>query len=102
MSMVNAVVLFTLNWTVLPTLAEMSEVKPLMSSLPVPTISHSDLGLPGLEFSHATALPVTHGSAWAAPANTGSEARPRTRAISVATGRHARRGVPRPGRRGRT
>src|SRR5215210_4642680 len=56
-----------LKWTVSPLLTEMSLAKPWMPGSPSPTMSHSVLGLPGLEFSQAISL-VTGGSHGAAEA----------------------------------
>ena len=43
----------------------MSVAKPWIVELPAPVIPHSDSGLPGLEFSHTTALTIgtSHGAA---------------------------------------
>ena len=59
----------------------MSVAKPWMLESPAPLMSHSDAGLPGFVFSHATGLVIgaSHGAAAA-----GDAPAPRSRAAAVA------------------
>src|SRR5690242_12351335 len=69
----------------------MSVAKPSIVSEPVPRISHSEDGLPGLEFSQEIALPVEHGSAaWPGAATMVTRERPRMRAVSSPATRRSR------------
>src|SRR6478735_3050718 len=68
-----------------PMLTEMSVAKPWMEESPAPLMSQISGSVPGLEFSHATLLPVgPHGSAALAAVGPPRSAGP-TSALSAAT-----------------